>query len=72
MEKCLHIVYTYECCNIRGNALIASGIMKNPQKIEVNGFRVKEKNDNLWLGWMQNIRETLGFLHAQNWEGNQG
>lgn len=47
MEKCLHIVYTYEFCSIRGNALIASGIMKNPQKIEVNGFRMKEKNDSL-------------------------
>ena len=43
IEKCFHIVYIYECCSIRGNAPAGPEIMRNPQKMKADGFRVKEK-----------------------------
>lgn len=41
--KNAYTVFAHECCNIRGNALIGTEIMRN-QKAKAGGFRVKEEN----------------------------
>lgn len=43
IEKCLHVVYTYKSCSVRGKALIGIEIMRHSPKIKADGFRVKEK-----------------------------